>query len=198
MLDNLPVFGCVLIGGKSSRLGQPKHLLQHPTGQTWIEHTVELLQQVSEQVIIVGAAELPKSLANHVRLPDAPDAVGPLAGLLAAMRFSPLASWLVAACDLPNLSVQALRWLLSTRAADVWATLPRLPGQPGVEPLLAYYDFRSRMLLEQLAQQGKFSINQLASHSKIISPSPPAELAKAWQNVNTPEELKNYFGQSLL
>ena len=42
-----PVFGCVLIGGASSRMGKAKHLLSR-NGGTWLEHTVELLQQHCE------------------------------------------------------------------------------------------------------------------------------------------------------
>ena len=153
MSDNSPAFACVLIGGKSSRLGQPKHLLEHPAGQTWLERTVGLLQQLTEQVIIVGAGELPHSLAGHMRLSDVPDADGPLAGILAAMRWAPRVSWLLAACDLPNLSLSALRWLLSTRAPGVWATLPRLSSQSAIEPLLAHYDFHHKHYQHLLQNQ---------------------------------------------
>ena len=191
MLDNLPVFGCVLIGGKSTRLGQPKHLL-NPNGKTWLEHTVDLLRQVTDQTIIVGAGTVPEGFDCTV-LPDAHDAQGPMAGILAAMRWGPQSSWLVTACDLPALSVDALRWLLTTRAPGVWATLPKLPGKPNVEPLLAHYNFRTRILLEELARQGDFSLTRLAENPKVITPTPPADLAPAWQNVNTPEQLQAYL-----
>ena len=42
--DKTPVFGCVLIGGKSRRMGYPKHLIQK-NGKPWIQRTVELLEQ---------------------------------------------------------------------------------------------------------------------------------------------------------
>ena len=109
------------------------------------------------------------------------------------MRWAPQVSWLVTACDLPALSINALRWLLTTRAPGVWATLPKLKGKPNVEPLLAYYDFRSRLLLDQLAQQRDFSLTHLAANPKVISPAPPTGLAPAWQNVNTPEQLQTYL-----
>jgi molybdopterin-guanine dinucleotide biosynthesis protein A len=112
-----------------------------------------------------------------------------MAGLLAAMRWAPRASWLVSACDLPGLRLEALEWLLSTRAPGVWATLPRLPGRQGVEPLLAHYDFRALGPLEALAAQGRYSPSLLADHPKVASPGPPADLAPAWENVNTPDDL---------
>lgn len=185
-----PVFGCVLIGGASSRMGKAKHLLSH-NGRTWLEHTVELLQQHCEQVVIVGLGAVPDEVSQHPRLADSPGVEGPMAGLLAAMRWRPLVSWLVAACDLPAVSPQALQWLLVSRSPGVWATLPGLAGSIGVEPLLAHYDFRSRLLLEQLAAQGEFSLSRLAAHPKVISPVPPDHLSRAWQNINTPKQLKS-------
>jgi molybdopterin-guanine dinucleotide biosynthesis protein MobB len=182
------VYGCILIGGRSTRMGRPKHLLREGE-KTWLEHIAESLARVSERLVIAGAGEIPDQRTDAIRLPDAPDASGPLAGVLSAMRWAPNVSWLVSACDLPKVSVEAFRWLLSTRAPGVWATLPRLGGERGVEPLLAHYDFRARRLLEELAADGRFSPSLLAGHPKIISPTPGAEILPAWKNVNTPEEL---------
>jgi molybdopterin-guanine dinucleotide biosynthesis protein A len=82
-----------------------------------------------------------------------------------------------------------VRWLLEQRRPGVWAVLPRLSGVSRPEPLLAYYDFRSRPLLEQLAASGCFRAAEIARSSKVMTPVPPAELAKAWTNVNRPEDL---------
>ena len=183
-----PVYGCVLIGGASRRMGRPKHLLPSG-GRTWLERTVEALRPAVERIVIAGAGELPDALAGATRLPDAPDAEGPMAGILAAMRWAPWATWVAAACDLPNLSADAVGWLLSTRAPGVWASLPRLPGKEGVEPLLAHYDFRARAILEGLAAEGRFALRLAAEHPKVATPTPPSHLAPAWKNVNTPDDL---------
>jgi len=183
-----PVFGCVLIGGRSTRMGRPKHLLRQGRG-TWLEHTVGCLRPVAEKVVIAGAGEVPRALADAAHLPDAPGVGGPLAGILAAMRWAPWATWLVAACDMPHVSREALEWLLSTRLPGVWAALPRPAGGRGVEPLLAHYDFRALAILEDLAAEGNFSPSRAANHPKALTPTPPAALHRAWQNVNTPEDL---------
>ncbi len=183
-----PVFGCVLIGGNSARMGTPKHLLSSD-GRTWLERTGELLQQSCERIVIAGTGALPDGLSNYERLDDVPDTKGPMGGLLAAMRWAPQASWLVTACDLPDLSNEALKWLLSTRAPGVWATLPRLENACGVEPLLSHYDFRSQLLLEQQASSGNFKLSDIASHPKVASPSVPPPLAPAWKNVNARADL---------
>ncbi len=186
-----PLLGCVLIGGRSERLGVPKHLLA-TDGVSWLARTVKLLGPMCEQVVVVGDGEIPPDADGFRHLPDVTDAGGPMSGLLAAMRWAPHASWLTAACDLPHLSSAALRWLLRTRAPGVWAALPRLPDSPGVEPLLAHYDFRARHLLEGLAATGQFGLWRLADDDRIATPAPPDDLTSAWRNINTKADLADF------
>jgi len=187
----LPLLGCVLIGGRSRRMGRPKHLLP-AEGRTWLERTVAVLAARCRQVVLCGEGQVPRPLRRLVRLGDVPDARGPMAGILAALRWQPWCSWLVAACDLPELSGEAVDWLLATRRPGVWATLPRLAGAPGLEPLLAHYDYRSRTLLERLAAGGDFRTQRIAECDAVISPTPPEALAGAWTNVNTPDDLRRH------
>src|SRR3972149_4034102 len=126
MLNCTPIFGCVLIGGKSTRMGTPKHLLPCADGtrQTWLHRTVSLLQKVCQKVVLAGAGTVPDDLQQLPHMVDAMETEGPMAGLLAAMRWAPRASWLLTACDLPNLSCDALKWLAAQRRPGVWAVLP--------------------------------------------------------------------------
>ena len=86
---------------------------------------------------------------------------------------------------MPDLTLEALQWLLSTRGPGVWATLPRLPGSSYVEPLLAHYDFRSRMLLEEVVRRGQMRPALIAASPKVFSPVPPEGVVGSWRNVNT-------------
>jgi len=183
-----PLLGCVLIGGKSTRMGQPKHLLPAPGG-SWLEHLVGVMTKVCDRVVVAGDGEVPPGLAQTVRLADAPDLDGPMAGMVAAMRWAPRASWLFAPCDVPLLDEEALRWLLAMRRPGVWAVMPMLAGKPHPEPLLAHYDFRARHLLEDLAAGGDFCPARICTHHHVLTPTPPSDLARAWHNVNRRDEL---------
>lgn len=183
-----PVWGCVLIGGKSSRMGQPKHLLCHEE-RTWVERTVAILNARVERVVVAGAGLLPPALVGTERVDDVVGLAGPLAGILAAFRCFPQVSWVVAACDLPDLEEGALRWLLQCRRPGVVAILPDLAADGRVEPLLAYYDRQCRSLLEAMAASGQRRMQWLRQEAGVITPQPPAELRAAWRNVNTPQEL---------
>ncbi|OQX07471.1 MAG: molybdopterin-guanine dinucleotide biosynthesis protein B [Desulfobulbaceae bacterium A2] len=184
-----PVWGCVLLGGRSRRMGRPKHLIRQE-GRTWLERGVELLMPQVEQVVLSGAGELPAGLAGCPRVPDLPGEVqGPMAGLLALMRWNPWVSWLPLACDQPQASPEALAWLLAQRRPGVWGILPALGEGGWVEPLLAHYDFRLLPLLEDLAASGSYRPGALAGLPQVASPVPPPPLRDAWRNINRPTEL---------
>jgi molybdopterin-guanine dinucleotide biosynthesis protein A len=187
--DQAPVYGCILIGGKSRRMGQPKHLLT-TNQKTWLARTIDQLSKVCSDIVICGRGEIPQTLPQYVQLPDPRDVKGPMAGILACMRWLPNANWLVAACDLPNLSTEALNWLLSQRTPGRWAVVPQLAGSPGLEPLLAYYDGRCRCLFEALAAQKNYCPLPVAEHARVLTPTVPHALADAWKNANTPEALR--------
>jgi len=176
--------GGVLVGGRSRRMGRPKSEVRF-RGQTLMERVIGALEPHVERVVQLGAASGGERLP---RLADAADSAGPMAGLLAAMRWAPGAAWVLAACDLPLISREAVGWLLDQRAPGRWAVIPQASDR-GVEPLLAVYEPQARVLLEQLARRGERAPRLIAELGPVHLPVPPRELEAAWTNVNTPDEL---------
>lgn len=183
-----PVWGCVLIGGRSSRMGRPKHLISRG-GKTWLEWIVGRLQGQVEQVVLVGRGDIPPALSRLQVVDDVPGLQGPLAGVLAVFRQLPRLSWLVAACDLPYIEEKALAWLLSFRGPQVRAVLPDLRGHGQLEPLLAYYDHSCCDLLEEIAASSEHRLSALAGREGVVTPQPPPHLRGAWRNINCLEDL---------
>ncbi|MEI7435762.1 MAG: molybdopterin-guanine dinucleotide biosynthesis protein MobB, partial [bacterium] len=178
-----PVYAGVLIGGGSTRMGRPKHLITE-NGETWLHTSVAAVQQQVDKVVILGSGEIPADLRSLTVLPDVEDAGGPLRGMLAAMRWAPMASWIFVPCDTPGLTAEAMRWILTNRKPGVWAVQPRQMESGILEPLPGWYDFRSRHLLERCRGPA-----DLAGHEKVATPPLPREFAGAWTNLNTPSEL---------
>ncbi len=195
----------VLVGGASRRMGTPKQWLRID-GETLLAHVSTVVAGAGPLALLGGDAmrgpegegvAAPRGstdvasgdlglAAAAVRLPDAPDVRGPLAGILAALRWDPV-SWLVASCDLPRLRADAIEWLLAERRPGRWAVLPRVGGV--VQPLLAVYEPQSLPLLEALAAEGAPGPSRLEGHPHVATPEPPPELADCWRGVNTPQEL---------
>ncbi len=103
----------ILLGGQSSRMGEPKHLIKIDEEQTLMDFMVSFATTISETVITVGG--------QYGSLPYVPDQrfeTGPLAGVEALLHSRICNRYLILGCDMPyidNHSVQPL--LVSTHSA---------------------------------------------------------------------------------
>jgi molybdopterin-guanine dinucleotide biosynthesis protein A len=181
------IYGAVLVGGGSQRMGRPKQLVVY-RGATLSERAVEAIGGPVEKIVLAGSGAVPGPLDSLPRLPDPPNLAGPLAGLLSVMRWAPDATWVVAACDMPKMTSAAVEWLIGQRRPGVWAVMPRL-RRGRIEPLLAVYEPQARPLLEAQAARGQWGPRHLAANDRVSCPTPPAEIIGAWENVNTPGEM---------
>lgn len=183
-----PILGGILIGGTSSRMGQPKQICLLD-GKTFFDRVAGALQPHVEQVLAIGAGPLPELAAPLARLDDVAGVQGPLAGILAALRWRADATWIIAACDLPFVTADAIGWLLAQAAPDRAAVIPRV-DERGVESLLAVYTPAIRKAVEQLLAIGQRAPRLLAELPAVHCPQVPAALVGCWRNVNEPADLK--------
>ncbi|HYE80112.1 MAG TPA: NTP transferase domain-containing protein, partial [bacterium] len=125
--------------------------------------------------------------ATFPTLPDAPGVAGPLAGILAALRWDPSAAWLMLGCDFPHFGPVALRWLLEHRRPGVWGVLPVLRANS--LPVAAIYEPMLLPLLEAQLAAGETSPKAiLMGIAKVAQQIVPFELETAFRSFNTPEE----------
>lgn len=189
-----PVFAGMLVGGASTRMGRSKSLLGLD-GISFAERIIKAVQDRVQRIVLLGDGPAPPVAERILRLPDVPGLAGPLAGMLAALRWAREACWVVVACDLPLLRGEAVDWLLGQRRPDRWAVLPKVVAER-VEPLLAVYEPESRELLEKLAACGCLTPGRIADEPTVYTPTPPAPLRACWTNVNTPAELRRLEGDA--
>lgn len=196
LVRQTPVWACILIGGKSFRMGQPKHLIEDSRKITWLEKEMKVLAPLVDEVVVSGAGRLPDNLSGITRLDDIPGVAGPLTGIVSAIRYQPMVSWLLVACDMPHFSTDAIHWLLMNRHAGCWGVVPQLAGSTRAEPLLAWYDFRAGQIFEEQLVKKNLRISDVAAHPKIDTPLIPENLRQSWQNINTPAQLSAVLGQN--
>lgn len=134
------LYGLVLSGGKSTRMGTDKGLIEYH-GLPQREYLYRLLSQVCEQTFMSirkeQEAEIPQPYRTIV---DLDNYRGPYNGLLSAHQKYPGAAWLVLACDLPLMDVQALQQLISERDPNKLATAFAMADNPLPEPLCAIWE----------------------------------------------------------
>ena len=183
----------LLIGGASRRMGAPKHRLVMPDGRELLEHLVERFHEQAEAVVLLGNECVAPSLAALPRLPDVLDAPrrGPLAGMLAALRFAPEARWSFAACDQPALQADGLAWLAAQQpAAGTWGVVATC--EEAVQPLPCLLDGRLCDELERLLRSDA-GPRRLVEHEKVRAVELPPALHAQWQDVDTPQQWQAYL-----
>jgi molybdopterin-guanine dinucleotide biosynthesis protein A len=185
----IPSTGFVLAGGKSSRMGTDKALLELK-GVTLAEHTRDLLMNVCERVAILGAPALYGHLGEcHA---DLYTDCGPLAGIHVALLNSQTRLNLITAVDTPFLTVDFLEYLLECAAGSAAVvTVPEIAGY--VQPLCAVYTPAFLPVAETALRNGRYKIAPLFSEveSQVLTGQQLGRFAPdtgMFDNLNTPED----------
>ena len=182
-----PLYGLVLAGGRSSRMGQDKAALQ-AGGRAQLERAMELLApRVARSFISVRSDQRSDPLRGRFeQIADTRENLGPIAGILAAQERFPDCAWLVLACDLPLLDGATLDFLLRGRAPARLATAFRSSHDGLPEPLCAVYEPASRAALSAHVARGYHCPRKflLSVDVELLDEPDPRSL----DNANTPEE----------
>ncbi|WP_299325172.1 NTP transferase domain-containing protein [uncultured Maribacter sp.] len=140
MISNAKLYGLVLSGGKSTRMGEDKGLIKyHNLPQR--EHLYHLLNEVCNQTFLSIRKDQEKDISNSFKtILDNDEFRGPYNGLLSAHKAYPEAAWLVLACDLPLMDKKALQELIAARNSDKLASAYADADDPLPEPLCAIWE----------------------------------------------------------
>lgn len=206
----------VLCGGKSSRMGQPKHLLRFGECSV-LEVVVQTLSQITERIVIVAAPDQPvPTLPAHCQIVrDAEPHLGPLSGLRYGMQAllaedisgtaaqSPAAASnltvrtqleavYLTGCDVPLLQPAFVQQMLAAlQAADL-----AIPSEAEfLHPLAGVYRLSLLPVIEELLTSGERRPRKLVEQTQSVL-VPVEELRKvdaqllSLRNMNTPEDYR--------
>jgi molybdopterin-guanine dinucleotide biosynthesis protein A len=188
--------GYVLAGGRSSRMGRDKALLQL-AGHPLIHHAVAKLRRLCADVhILAGAEGSNPALAAHAPLIyDLHPNCGPISGVEAALAHSTRQWNLILPVDMPLLPAAFLNgWVQEVVGRpQARVALFMVDGRPHAMPLLIHRD--AGPYLSRAIERGEYTLlaalegaaNQLgvAPDLSVLS----ASQQSAWfANLNTPEE----------
>lgn len=185
---NPSLYGLVLAGGRSRRMGTDKALLVRD-GRTQLESAFDLLAQVTVRQFVSTRSDQSDE-AERGRFPqivDRYDDIGPVAGILSALEAFPERDWLVVACDLPNLDALTLSQLVTERSRTRPFTAYRSSHDGMPEPLCAIYRNDALPVIRKFVTEGIVCPRKILirSDTKLLNQPNP----EALHNVNTPEDL---------
>lgn len=182
-----PLYGLVLGGGRSARMGTDKAALAY-RGKPQSEAALDLLRPHCARAFLscrADQADLP-GFRGLPQIHDTFSDLGPMGGILSALRAHPGAAFLVLACDLPWLDAATLDALVAGRDPLKVATAFAGPQGGLPEPLCAIYEARAYARALQLLGQGMDCPRKLILNSSVrLLPAPDA---RALRNANLPED----------
>ena len=185
------LYGLLLCGGKSRRMGRDKAALSyHDDAIPHAKYSYDLLSEIVDECFLSIAKPglvtgfLP-SFTNYIV--DIRNDVGIVGSILTAFEFSAEVAWLVVACDLPGLNIKMLQDLRDEWQQSEQSIIAYRDASSGLpEPLCAIYQPSANQLLKASVSEGKCSPREIIRDAKfaLLPLADNNELG----NANTPDE----------
>ncbi len=180
------VYGLVLAGGKSTRMGTDKSSLQYH-GVSQRNYVSRLLSSYCEKVFLSANHEQAKDSAFDLPcIEDSFLGLGPVGGILSAFQRYPGKAWLTIACDLPFINADTISYLVQHRNPGKMATAFMDAENQFPEPLITIWEPRAYSQLLLFLSQGYSCPRKTLINSDVELLQAPD--ASTFKNVNTTEE----------
>jgi len=174
--------GFVLVGGRSSRMGQDKALLPW-RNRTLVENIATKVRDAAGNVSLVGNPERYGAVPMHC-LADRRPGLGPLSGIETALLSNCAELNLIVACDLLFLETDCLKSLIQTAIDGSSKCVVARDKAGQLHPLCGVYRSNCLSIVQRALDSGRLKLMEIiqelgAQHVDVKTP--------IW-NVNTPEE----------
>lgn len=179
----------ILAGGKSSRMGTDKGLMDFG-GKKIVQYVIEQVKPLVEKVVIVSNNPEYKQFGLKV-IEDVIKDVGPAGGIYTALCHSKAEKNIVLSCDMPFVSQEALKSLID-QSLDWEITVPVYKQK--LEPMISVYLTACKSKWEELISKKIFKLQVLYSHFKTLElnvDDNPLFHEKLFTNINTSTDLNN-------
>ena len=186
------ITGVILAGGKSSRFGRNKALVEF-NGSRLIERVIGVMGSVFKNLIIISNSPHEYS---YLKLPIHEDIIkglGPIGGIYTGLKTIQDEMGFFVACDMPFINENLIRYMIEVRN-DFDAVVPKIDWK--MEPLYALYTKKCLPVIRELISSGVYQT--IESYRKVRVRYVSVEeikvydpLLRAFMNVNKPDELIN-------
>ncbi|WP_435353157.1 NTP transferase domain-containing protein [Emticicia sp. SJ17W-69] len=172
----------ILIGGKSSRMGTDKSMLDYH-GKPQREYLFDLAQQFCSEVYFSCREE--QKFSEETIIDSYPE-LGPMNGILSAFMYNKNVAWLVVACDMPLINEESFEILINNRNPDKVATTFFNNENNAPDPLFTIYEPKAADLLIAYVKLGNKSPKLFLQNADIQLIQ--LENIDFLKNINTKEE----------
>ena len=150
--------GIILCGGKSSRMGADKGLVNYK-GKPLVQYSIELLQTYCDEVLLSCNNEDYKKF-NLPLIPDEIKNIGPMGGIYSTLNSSNNEYCIIIGCDVPNINHNLINLLIhSNKLKEYDFIVPIHQGK--IEPLCAIYSKTVLNYIQQLIMVDNYKLQEL-------------------------------------
>ena len=191
-ISNNDITGFVLAGGKSSRMGYDKGLIN--VGEsTLIQSAVNLMKAFTTNVYILAPTEKYKNIGVPC-IADKIDSRGPLSALYTGLISSRTQINIFLACDMPKMRLEFIKYLVK-KSSQHDAVLMKF-DDGNVEPLCSIYKKSCLTIIKSNFEHNQYKLSKLLAELNVayISEKNLNYLGldrSIFTNINTPEDLKS-------
>jgi molybdenum cofactor guanylyltransferase len=188
MLPTKDISAYVLAGGKSSRMGRDKGLMEIE-GKYMVTFILDLLAELGIETKLIAHQKGYKELGHRV-IPDLIPEQGPMGGLHTALEDNKKAYILLLSCDMPFLPKEAVQKLLGT-VRDQEIVAAEINGR--MNPLCAIYKGELKEKVKVNLASGKLRMQEFikeCQHEIVGMDELVDQAPKRFLNINTPEDLE--------
>ncbi|PKQ62249.1 hypothetical protein BZG02_13100 [Labilibaculum filiforme] len=190
MTHRKKVTGIILSGGKSSRMGREKGLVEYQ-GKALIEYSIDALRTVCDELIISSGNDCYSYLGIPI-VNDEVENCGPIGGIYTCMKAVPSDIYLVVSCDVPNITSHLFSNLLSVLDQNE-AVIP-IDANNKFQPLVACYSSTCLPVFESELKEGRLKMMKLLEKLKVLYHKIPPEVdsngSNLFFNANTPDDIE--------
>ena len=180
----------ILAGGQSKRMGRDKATVEI-NRKALINLIYDKAKEVFHDIIIISNNH---KIIEGIEAPIMPDIIpvrSPSVGIASALTYADTPYVFILACDMPFISVEALRYMVNeVNGEDI--IIPRTKG--GLEPLHAIYNRSCMAPLFRLIEQNRLKIMDVLPYVRVRElgqePCFIKDGASVFTNINTMNDLE--------
>lgn len=185
-MNKSQILGTVLSGGKSSRMGRDKGLMNYKN-KPLVAFAIDLLKHVTNQIVI-STNDMQYKQFGYPLVPDLISNIGPIGGIYSVMKQTNTLYYMVIACDMPFASKElANKLLLHTSEADI--VVPVHDNK--IEPLFGIYSREILSIIEQQINRNNYKLMRLLDccNTKYLDINSFQKTdTDNFKNINSPED----------
>lgn len=182
------ITGIILAGGKSSRMGTDKGLLEL-NGKKIIKYIIEQLTPNSDALILISNNERYTELGFPVYSDTIKDC-GPMGGIFTALEKSQTENNMIVSCDIPNITSEIIAYIIENIGKEE-ALVPIHDGH--IEPLCGVYKKSAAIKFRRLLDTGNYKMKDALKtlNTRYIDVSEHPDFSEnTFLNINTPQEFE--------